>query len=49
MLTSNAAAVINKNGRLQVFVRGTDNALYTRVQRNQGSADWTEWRPRAAC
>ncbi len=41
--TSNPVAVVNSDGRVQVFVRGTDRALYTRRQISVGSNSWDGW------
>ena len=44
-LNGNAEPVVmaNSNGRLQVFVVGTDNSLYTKSQTSAGSSTWSQW------
>jgi murein DD-endopeptidase MepM/ murein hydrolase activator NlpD len=44
VLTSNPAVAVNADGRLEVFVRGADNALWHRWQYANGA--WTvDWQP----
>ncbi|MGH9984399.1 MAG: discoidin domain-containing protein, partial [Nitrososphaeraceae archaeon] len=40
---SNPAIAINSDGRLEVFVVGTNNALYHKWQSSPGSSAWSEW------
>ena len=41
--TSEPVAVVNNDGRVQVFVRGTDNTVSTRRQTSAGSSTWDAW------
>ena len=41
--TSGPSAVVNSDGRIQVFVRGTDQKLYTRRQTVVGQDGWEAW------
>lgn len=41
--TSEPAVAVNADGRVQVFVRGTDNTLSYRRQSAAGSAVWEAW------
>ncbi len=41
--TSEPAVAVNNDGRVQVFVRGTDNGLWTRRQVTAGSTSWEAW------
>lgn len=41
--TSEPVAVVNNDGRVQVFVRGTDNTVSTRRQTAAGSSTWEAW------
>ena len=40
---SNVAVAMNSDGRLQVFVVGTNNQLYNKVQTATDSSTWTGW------
>ena len=41
--TSNPVAAVNSDGRVQVFVRGSDQNIYTRRQISPGSTNWEAW------
>jgi hypothetical protein len=40
---TNVAVAMNSDGRLQVFVVGTNNQLYFKTQTAAGSSTWTGW------
>jgi len=40
---SNPEVAINSDGKLQVFVVGTNNALYYKTQTSSGSNTWSQW------
>jgi hypothetical protein len=42
-LTTGPAVGVNKNGTLEVFARGTDNALYHIWQTSAGGSAWSGW------
>ena len=42
-LTSTPAAVSSGNGRIDVFVRGSDNALWSRSS-SDGGTSWSSWK-----
>jgi hypothetical protein len=43
VFTSDPAAAVNSDGRLEVFARGSDNALWHRSQASPGSGTWGGW------
>ena len=42
-LNSDPIAIENQDGRLQVFVLGLDNAIYSRSELSPGSGTWSNW------
>lgn len=42
-LASDPVSVANLDGRLQVFIRGTDNQLWTKSQTTPGGSTWSAW------
>lgn len=42
-IPSEPSVGINSDGRLEVFVRGSDNALYHKYQTAPGSSSWSNW------
>ncbi|WP_387492769.1 hypothetical protein [Photorhabdus sp. RM96S] len=42
-MTSKPAAYLNSDGQLEVFVRGSDNALWHNWQNDTHSGSWSNW------